>query len=613
MQTSSIQDIFPLSSMQQGMLFHSLYTPGQGMYVEQMSFVLRGNLNRNALEQAFQQILDRHAALRTSFMWDDVEKPLQVVYNHVPLNMMQYDWRAYAPAQQQEQLEAYLQADRVLGFDLSEAPLMRLACLHLEDNTYQIVWSYHHILMDGWSMPIVLGDLFLFYEAACRNEAVSLKPLRPYREYISWVKQQDMEKAEAFWRQMLRGFEAPVSVGVERPAREAEKAGQQEQVVRLTAETTQRLQQLARQHKLTLNSIMQSAWALLLSHYSGQDDIVFGITVSGRPAEVAGVETMVGLFINSLPLRIQIEPQMPVLDWLKSVQNLQTEVRQYEYSPLAQIQGWSDVARGTSLFESLLVFENYPIASSTSSQASEASLEVQSVNMVEQTNYPLTIFAFPGHQVMLKLVYDSAHFAPDTIERMLTHLQHILENIASNVEQPLAAVSLLSTAERQLVLEQWNATPAEGPLDICVHDLLAAQVTRTPTATALIAGEERLSYAELDRRANQLAHYLQQQGVGPDVLVGVCMERSVELIVGLLGVLKAGEPMCRWTLPILKNGWPSRWKTRRHLSCSPRSVWWRACRSSVPGSSAWTVTGRRSRNNVRSRCRPRPPSRIWPM
>ncbi|HIP97139.1 MAG TPA: amino acid adenylation domain-containing protein, partial [Anaerolineae bacterium] len=453
--------------------------------------------------------------------------------------------RGLPPTEQETRLKTFLQAERLNGFKLSEPPLMRLALMRVDEDAYKFVWTHHHLLMDGWSLPILLQEVFAFYEAFRRGQELYLEPHRPYRDYIAWLKQQDLSQAEAFWRQVLRGFTAPTPLVVDRAPESvsdespvAGDAGYGKLETLLSVETTAALGALARQHELTLNTMVQGAWALLLSRYSGEEDVVFGATVSGRPADLAGAESMVGLLINTLPVRARVSPEASLLAWLRELQTHQVELRQYEYSSLVQIQGWSDVPRGLPLFESILVFENYPVE--TSLQAQEGSLTIQDVHTAERTNYPLTVVAGPGEKLMLQIAYDCRRFDAATIQRMLGHFQTLLESIAADPGRRISSLPILTETERQQVLVGWNATTVGRPQDQCLPQLFEAQVERTPQAFAVTSEGRQLTYAELNRQANQLAHHLRKLGVGPETLVGICVERSPEMMVGLLSVLKAG-------------------------------------------------------------------------
>jgi len=564
MSKRNIEAVYALSPMQLGMLFHSLYGPESGVYFEQLSCTLRGELDVRAFQHAWQRVVDRHPILRTAFVWKNLERMLQVVHRRVELSWEEQDWRDLSAAEQETRREAFLRADRARGFDLSRAPLMRLALFRTADDAHTFVWSHHHILLDGWSLPLVLKEVLTFYEAFHQGQDLRLEQPRPYGDYIAWLQQGDLAQAEAFWRHELAGFTAPTPLVVDRPLQYEGKAdvdheGQTAELeALLPVQTTAALQSLARQQALTMSTVVQGAWALLLSRYSGEDDVVFGATVSGRPADLQGVETMVGVFINTLPARVQVPSDGTVVDWLKTLQARWVEMRQYEYSPLLQIQDWSGVPRGMPLFESILVFENYPVdaalqwggegiqgggngdCADAGSGWQHGSLKIEDVRSIEQTNYPLNVISGPGERLPLKISYNCRHFDAGTIRRMLGHLVMLLEGIAADPEGPITALPLLKETERQQLLGTWNGPEVKYPADRCAHELFEAQVAQHPQAVALLFEGERLTYEELNRRANQLAHHLQSRGVGPDRLVGIFAERSIEMVVGLLGVLKAG-------------------------------------------------------------------------
>jgi amino acid adenylation domain-containing protein/non-ribosomal peptide synthase protein (TIGR01720 family) len=535
-----IEEIYPLSPMQQGMLFHALYAPGRELYCVQLSCELPHGLNVKAFERAWEQVIERHAVLRTAFVWSQATEPFQVVYRREPVPLQQDDWREFTHEEQLRRLEHLLREDRRQDFDFARAPLMRLRLIHLSDEAYRFVWSFHHVLLDGWSGPLLVKEVFAYYHAYCRQQPLALPAVRPYRDYIAWLQQQDLSAAEAFWRRRLHGFAAPTSLP--RAATTAGAEAEYEERERLIdRETTAALRRLGQRQQLTLNTIVQGAWAVLLSRYSGEEDVLFGATVSGRPAGLSGVEEMVGLFINTLPVRVKVEGEAAVVDWLQRLQSEQVEMREYEYSPLVEVQRWSEVGAGTPLFESLLVFENYPVETALVEQAEArvSDLEIRDVRATEQTNYPLTLVVFPGEELRIRINYDSRRFDAATIERLLGHLQTVIASIVANPEARLAGLPLLTEPERQQLIE-WNDTKREYARDKCIHELFEEQVARTPDAVAVIFEDQQVSYSELNRRANQLARYLRTRGVGPEVRVGILLERSVEMVVGLLGILKAG-------------------------------------------------------------------------
>ncbi len=536
----NIEDIYPLSPLQQGILFHCLYAPKSVAYFMQTSWALQGDMQVEAFRRAWQQVMDRHPVLRTRFVWERREQPLQVLHRKVELPWEYLDWGELSEAEQHEHLEAYLAADQQRGFRLDQAPLMRIALIRMGEQSYQLIWTHHHLLLDGWCLPLILQDFFTLYEAACSRRYVALAPPRPYRDYIVWLQQQDQARAETFWREYLGGFSTPTPVAIDQAPGSllGENPAYNEQHISLDARTTSALEALARGHQLTLNTLVQGAWAYLLQLYSGERDVLFGITVAGRPAEIEGVETMVGLFINALPLRVQLPPEDTLVPWLKRLQAQQIEARQYEYCSLVQVQGWSAVPRGTSLFESLLVFQNF--AGASEDNRVQQRLTIGDVHSLERTNYPLTLVAQPGDELRFTLVYDCDRFDDAAIGRMLGHLGTVLAGMAADPAQRLADIPFLTEAERQELVVARNATAAAYPATACYHQLVEAQVARTPEAVAVQFMDQRLTYRELDRRANQLAHDLRGRGVGPGDVVALCLERSLDMPVALLGIWKAG-------------------------------------------------------------------------
>jgi amino acid adenylation domain-containing protein/non-ribosomal peptide synthase protein (TIGR01720 family) len=537
-----VEDIYPLSPMQQGMLFHSLSAPETGAYAEQLSVALGGDLDLDHLERAWQAAVARHAILRTAFVWEQLPEPLQVVHRSAAAPTLRLDWRAVPPEERAARLARWLADDCARGFDLSRAPLMRLTFIRLDDQTVQFVWSYHHILLDGWSLPILLQEVFSAYDQLCDGQEVGLAAPRPYRDYIAWLQRQDMRQAETFWRARLAGFQTPSPLGIERPGSAPSLSADAgaEHTLNLDAGLTEALQALARDQQVTLNTLVQGAWALLLGRQGLRDDVLFGATVAGRPAEIPGVEGMVGLFINTLPVRVRLRPEQPLGEWLRDLQARQLEQQRFEYTPLLQIQRWSELPPGQALFESLLVFENYPVGEALAEQPEQRGLETEVLGTVDKTNYALTLSAIPGPQLQLQLQYDSARFEPQAVEALARRLGALLEQFAAAPARPLAALSLLDADERRRTLGEWNATALDLPGQALLPQLVEAHAARTPDAPAVVWGGQQLSYAQLNARANRLARRLRGYGVGPERRVGICLERSADLVVAVLAVHKAG-------------------------------------------------------------------------
>jgi len=536
-----VESVYPLSPMQEGMLFHTLYAPESGVYCVQQVNPMRQRLNVDAFARAWQQVVDRHAALRTSFVWKDLKKPVQVVEKKLMVQVTELDWRDLSADERERQLQEFLTEDRARGFDLSTPPLMRLTLIREDEDAYKFVSSWHHILMDGWSSSLVAQEARSFYAALCKGDEPALRHVRPFQDYIAWLKRQDQTKAEAYWRRALKGFTSPTRIGLMTQHGGSEQTGKRygEVHVKLSTEASAALQAAATKHRLTLNTLAQGAWAVLLSRHSNESDVLFGTVVSGRPAELPGVETMVGLFINTLPVRVQLDGSAGVWEWLRSLQGEQAEARRYEYTPLVQAQGWSDVPRGVNMFETLFVFENYSKRKSQPEPGSRES-EPERVRIYEQVNYPLTIVVVPDAQLTIEVSYDCARLGAQGARQILTHYTRLLESLVHAEDSTrVSDLEMLSVEERRQLLSGWNDTATEYSR-WHIPALFEKQVELRGESPAVVYGQESLSYAELNRRANRLAHYLRRLGVSDGAFVGICVERGVEMIVGVLAILKAG-------------------------------------------------------------------------
>jgi len=536
MKRENVEDIYELSPLQEGMLFHTLLTPGSGMYFQQLGFPLYGPLDLPSFERAWQKALDRHTILRTSFYWEDLGKPLQVVQRNVKLPVEYLDWRGVSAVEQEQRLDVFLKTDRDRGFELSDAPLLRLTVIVMAESAWYIVFSLHHLLLDGWSSDLVCKEAAAIYEAYGRRERFELPRCRPYGDYIAWLQRQDLSKAEAYWRKRLAGYKGPPPLGVGGPPgrHSDEQADVDLRQTRIARSTTTALRQIARQHHLTLNTIIQGVWALLLSRYTGEEDIVFGGTVSGRPPELEGVESMVGLFINTLPVRARVLPDAQLIPWLRELQAEESEARQFEYTPLMQIQAWTGASRDVPFFETLLGFENFPTGTRPSTNGG-----LVDFRYFGKTNYPLALVVGPGDELWVKLMYARPRFEPATVVRLLGHFERLLEGIAENLERRLSEIPMLTEAECRQQTE-WNETETSYPRDATIHQLFEEQARTAPRATAISFAGDSLTYDQLNRRANRLARRLRDVGVGPETIAAICVDTPIELVTGMLGILKAG-------------------------------------------------------------------------
>jgi amino acid adenylation domain-containing protein/non-ribosomal peptide synthase protein (TIGR01720 family) len=538
MKTTNIEDIYSLASTQREMLFWSLVPREAGTFVGQFSCLLRGRLNYAAFEAAWRAVIQRHSILRTAFIWERVKEHMQVVMRSAGLPVRRYDCSSVPNLFRDGQLGLFLKKHREKDFDLRKAPLLRISLIEAEENTLRFILEFHHILLDGWSVPIVVGEMLHLYSTFCQGIPGTLPPTRPYKEYIVWLWRQDLSTARSFWEERLRGFSSPTPLPLDhsRGSRGLCQQAHAREEFRLPQDVSTALQSMAREHRFTISTLLQGAWGLLLGCHCGERDIVFGATVSGRSPKIDGIESMVGLFINTLPVRLAVDANCELLSWLENVQRRHAEMCQYEYTPLLDIQRWSAVKPGTLLFDSIVVCENYPVDMSLRQGVVDLALE--DVRADEMTPFALSLLASPD--LRATLIYDQRRFSKATIIRLLLHFRRILESLPLYVHRRLGEIPFLTEPEGHQLLVEWNDTEAAYPENAGIHELFEAQTARTPDAIALAFGTRQVSYRELNRRADCLANHLRCFGVGPETVVGVCLDRSLEMVVALLGILKAG-------------------------------------------------------------------------
>ncbi|HIQ21353.1 MAG TPA: hypothetical protein EYH34_09000 [Planctomycetes bacterium] len=438
----NVEDIYALSSLQQRMLVRALAAPHQGALVEQLTCTLQGDLDAAALRRAWQTVVARHPALRTALVWEGLKKPLQIVRRQVTVPWHEEDLGALPPKQRQRQCQAILAAQREKPFQLTRAPLMRLALVRIDHRRYQFAWTCHHLVTDGWCLGLVLGEVIECYEAFRRGGEPQLPPARPFRDYIAWLQKQDSRDAEAFWQQYLAGFSKPVALPLPRPRPMDVVAERpfQEVCVELSETTTVRLAGHAAARRLPTSTWVEGAWALLLARYSGQDDVVFGITVSGRPSDLPGAESIVGPFINNVPVRVRAAQQGSAVSWLAALQASKTDVQTYAHCPLEEIHRVSAIPEGGRLFETLVVFENYPL--DTERLRRRSSLEIEQIRGTATAHFPMALIAVPGRRLALRLQYDTRRFAAWVAEALLAQLCSLIEQLTADPGASLADLPL---------------------------------------------------------------------------------------------------------------------------------------------------------------------------
>ncbi|MDQ8728115.1 amino acid adenylation domain-containing protein, partial [Bradyrhizobium sp. LHD-71] len=524
-----IEDIYPLSPMQQGMLFHSLRDAGSGVYVNQVSVEIRG-LDPGRLQAAWCEVSARHPMLRTGFLWRELSgAPLQAVYRDATAPFEQEDWRGQAV--DDERLAAAVAGERAAEFDLSAPPLQRVRLLRLQDDRYRLIWTYHHILMDGWSSARFVAEVL-----QCYYDKPSTKAGVHYRDYIAWLLAQDAQAAERFWRDQLSTFDEPTQLADAFGSRRHPASGHDRCYTRLDETATATLKAFARRERITLNTVIQGVWSLLLQRYTGQSTVTFGVTVAGRPTGLDGADQMIGLFINTLPVIETPSPGSTVGDWLRNLQDRNAAIRNHEHTPLYDIQGWAGRA-GQPLFDSIIVFENYPVQRAM--DGGDRALQFSGLSNVDVTNYPMDLSVLVEDSLQVEYTYMPSHFTAAQAEQIKAQFETLLALLTQDAAAVLGSIDPVTTRDQSFAeICNRHATPAIAlPL---VHEAISAHARRHPDRTALIIGGNELSYGELDLRANRLAHHLIGRGLRPEQRVGVVVERTEATMVALLAVLKAG-------------------------------------------------------------------------
>jgi amino acid adenylation domain-containing protein/non-ribosomal peptide synthase protein (TIGR01720 family) len=521
-----IEEMLPLTPMQEGMLFHHLREAGGDPYLSQISLTLTGDVDPVAMERAWRVAIDRHPALRAEFIWEGVESPIQRIRRQVTLPVALHEGS-------DDRLEAVMSEARARGFDVSQAPLARVDLVRTTPNRMVVVFTHHHLLLDGWSLPLVLGTVFDAYEALVSGGAVAPAGAPALRRYAAWLAASDLPAAERFFRETLAGFAMPTPLpDVGRPHLPAAGSG----VVHLAgpADVGVRAGALG----LTAGTVVQAAWALTLAACSGERDVLFGATSSGRPAGVEGIETLAGVFINTLPMRARIDPRSRARDWMRAFQLQGAEVRQREHAPLALVQRCAATAPNTPLFESVLVFENYPM--DLAALGRRRGFEVTSVRLHEETNYPLTLVVEQGDRMRFRGIYRASRYDEAGVRLILERLSTAVEALLSHPGALLGDISVLPADERRCVLEAWNATRRDYPRDSSIVEVFEQVARERGGAVALASAGGQWTYGELRERALEVAAALRRRGVGAESRVALAMDRSPELIMAILGVLQAG-------------------------------------------------------------------------
>ncbi|AHD05618.1 putative non-ribosomal peptide ligase domain protein [Paenibacillus larvae subsp. larvae DSM 25430] len=544
----NIQDIYKMAPTQEGMYFHYLLDKSSLAYLEQTTYRLHGDLDITRVKQSLEELFKRYDILRTVFNHEKADLPLQVVLKEREVDFFFQDLRHIPDEKERERyMNEYKEYDKNRKFDLNKDVMMRVAVFRIGEQDYVFIWTSHHILMDGWCVEILVSDFFDIYNRLLINRPCHLEPVKQYRTYIEWLEEQDPEKAKTFWKNYLYGFEEMTAVPKLKRGTSANLPYKKEEVkLDLSEQQTSALGSLAAKHQVTLSTVMKAAWSIVLAKYNQKREVVFGGVVSGRPGELDGVEQMVGLFINIIPVRVAVENDMKLSYLLQRVQTDMAESEPFHYFSLASIQAGSGLKQ--NLFDHIMVFENYPLAErlgqaahpSEESEECEAHYVITDVQSFEQTNYDFNIIIAPGESMYVQFDFNGHVYDKTMVKMMAKHYEHVLNQLMKDDQKRVRDIELMEDQEKYDIFDIFNHTQAAYPANRTIHDIFEEQAAKTPEHTACVFGGTSLSYRQLNERANRLARSLREAEVRSDQLVGLMADRSLEMVIGVLAILKAG-------------------------------------------------------------------------
>jgi amino acid adenylation domain-containing protein/non-ribosomal peptide synthase protein (TIGR01720 family)/FkbM family methyltransferase len=532
-----VESIYRLSGLQQGILYHNLYAKNAGAYIVQFACDLISPDIDNFI-RSWDVVMQNHTSLRSAFYHNAFDVPVQCVYKTVKMPLEIRDLSGQDAHSQQESLNAFLAEDMALGFNFEEAPLMRITLLKTNNNRYRMVWTFHHLLFDGWSMPVLIQEFLGIYDANAHGTKLKVSNIDKFEDYINYIESRDKASEKAYWQKYFTGLEEGTLLPfVQAGTAHNKGVGQYDTVyLNLDKAITSKVQAFTQEQRITVNTLMQGVWAFLLHAYTNSSDIAFGSVVSGRPDDLPGVEQRVGMYINTLPLHSQLNKGSKMTDWLKTIQEQQVQSRNFQYSTLSDIQSWTGIQG--DLFDSILVFENYPINSVINAKTWE--LKVEGIQTYEQTNYPLTITIGSSDEINIRFRFNTGILDPVYVNAISNHFYLVMMQLLNNTGIVADDVHLLSPIQEETILLEFSQSKVAYPAEQSMVTLFEAQASRNPDAVAVSFEGQTLSYAVLNEKANRLAHLLLENGVKPEALIPVCIDRSPEMMVAMLGILKAG-------------------------------------------------------------------------
>jgi amino acid adenylation domain-containing protein len=540
---SKIKDIYPLSPMQEGFIFHALLDESSSYYFEQISYRFHGRLNVSAVKESLKLLFERHDILRTSFTYDTTERPLQVVFQEREICFYFEDRRShdFDEAAAAVWLEEFRKADRNKPFNLKKDTLLRTAIIQIEENVYEIIWSFHHIILDGWSLGILNSEFWEIYTSLANGKKPILAFTRQFKDYIKWLEKKDKSVSKDFWDKQMLGY----SENIEIPKKTFSQNKSQVYVIQellfqLDSIQSKKLQGFAKTNNVTLYTVVQAIWGVLLARYNDTRDIVLGTVVSGRPAELQGIESITGLFINTVPLRIKYDTGTNFKTLIQQLKVNALEAEAHHHYPFVEIQADGQAIK--ELISHILIFENYPISASVKREESEEDIfQITDVYKYTNTNYDLNVLIIPGDRLEIRFNYNSNVYDENSIKRIITHIDMIINQIIDSDEIKIDDILIVSPEERHQLLFDFNNTKGEYPSDKTIQELFELQTIQNPDALAIVFEHQSMSYSVLNEQANQLANYLRTVfNVQPGNLIAIIADPGIYMVVGLLGILKSG-------------------------------------------------------------------------
>lgn len=536
MMSKGVYKTFELSAMQKGMLVFSLASE-MAAYVQQLICRIRYEINLSAFERAWQLIFNRHESLRTAFRWQGLDEPIQDVYRNIKAVVKIVDLSMLSGSEQHRCINEYVERDRERQFDFAVPPLVRLTLFQLAQRDFFFLLTTAHTVLDGRSRKIIIEELFQTYESLCNGADSGLAEAPQFSQFIAWLQQQDFTLGKQYWRNLFAGENASLCANL--PCKKSSDAGRRalkSVPIDVSAIAGNDLERLARDIGVTLNTLVQGCWAALLQHYSGLHAVTFGATRACRRIHLEEASRIAGVMINTLPLRVQFQPQARFIDVFRELRAQSLAVRPFECTPLPQVHEWVGIEGMQQLFESIVVFDDYSVSHLPG--LANCQYSPSEIQRFGNYQYPLSLFGYGHPESFLEIMYDPALFDAALVEQMSVHYRTLLEQLPANLERHLADIPTLTRAEHEQIVG-WNETEVDYP-EGCIHELFGKQTARTPQQIAVQCAGQQLTFQELDQQSNQLAHYLQKHGIGPETRVGVCLDRDPHMLVALLGILKSG-------------------------------------------------------------------------